>query len=152
VEKPLFDQFAQVAGAEMAQRYPADGLDIPQATGRAFDVGLEVVLGVIELGVPVVLLGALGAEEFGTGPHMLRADGIHHGLAQGFFTDQRARLLEVGNDGHIGASLLPALVDAAYALADFQADIPEQSEKAADGVVVTLAAVAPQYQQVDIRM
>src|SRR5690606_16559574 len=130
VEKPLFDQFAQVAGAEVAQRHPADGLDIPQATGRAFDVGFEVVLGVIELGMPVVLLGALGTEKFGTGPHMLRADGIHHGLAQGFFTDQGARLHEVGNDGHIGASLLLALVDAAYALADFQADIPEQSEKA----------------------
>src|SRR5690606_4886411 len=44
--------------------------------------------------------------------------------------------------------------DAAHAVADGQADIPEQGQEAADGLVVALAgaAVAQQDQQVDIRM
>src|SRR5690606_9843370 len=47
-----------------------------------------------------------------------------------------------------------ALADAAHAVPDLQTDIPEQGQKAADGLMVMLAAaaIAQQDQQVDVRM
>ncbi len=154
VDKTLLDQLAQVVGAEVAQGHPADGLDIPQAARGALYIGLQVVLGIVELGVAGLLLGALGAEELGTGPHVLLAQRVDHVLAQLRLAHQHPRFHQVGDHGHIRARLVLALADAAHRVADFQADIPQQGEKTADRLVVVLAAaaIAQQDQQVDVRM
>ena len=49
--------------------------------------------------------------------------------------------------------LFGALVDRAHALADFQADVPEQGEKAFDGLAEDFVIIAAQQdQQVDVRV
>src|SRR5690606_16558703 len=154
VEKAPVNQLPQVAGAEMAQRHPADGLDVPQSAGRALDVGLEVVFGVIELGMAGLLLGPLGAEELGAGPHVLLVQSLDHLLAQLFLPDQDTGLHQVGDDGDIRAGLVLAFADTAYTVTDFQADIPEQGKEAADCLVILLAAAAltQRDEQVDVRV
>jgi hypothetical protein len=57
---------------------------------------------------------------------------------------------QVGDDREVGAGLLGALVHGAHALADFQADVPQQRQKALDGVAELLIGAVQQDQQVDV--
>ena len=69
-QKALVGQCVQIQRAVLATGNPEDGLNIAQPAGRAFDVGLEVVFGVVVLVVAVLLLGALGQEELLARPHV----------------------------------------------------------------------------------
>lgn len=134
------------------RRAAEDGLDVAQTARRAFDVGLEVVFGVVVLVVTGLEFGALGQEELLARPHVLGAGYIQHALAQGFRAGDGAAFHQVGDDRQVGAGLFGAFIDRAYALADLQPDVPEQRQEALDGVAVLLMLGAvEQDQQVDVR-
>jgi hypothetical protein len=75
-------QGAQVQGAVLATGHPQNRLDVPQAARRAFDVGFQVVFGVVVLVVTGLLFGALGQEELLARPHVRGAGDFQHALAQ----------------------------------------------------------------------
>ncbi len=131
-------QRVQVQGAVLAAGHPEHRLDVAQATGRALDVGFEVVLGVVVLVVTGLELGAFGQEEVFARPHVRGAGHLQHALAQGFGPGNGAAFHQVGNHRQVGAGLFGALVDGAHALAHFQADVPQQGEKTLNGVAVLL--------------
>ncbi len=133
-EKALIHHGLQIQRAELTACDPEDRLDVAQSTRGALDVGLQVVLGVVVLGVACALFFALGQEELLARPHLLRAGDLEHGLAQAFGPGDRAAFHQVGEDRQIGTCFVGALGDRAYRLPDFQADIPEQREKAFDRI------------------
>ena len=51
---------------------PADNLDVAQAARTFLDIGLEVVGGVVETEMPVLLFFELGLEEFARRPDFAR--------------------------------------------------------------------------------
>ncbi len=150
-QKTFASQGAQVKGAVLATGHPQNRLNIPQAAGRAFDVGFQVVFGVVVLVVPGFLLGTLGQEEVLARPHVRGAGDFEHALAQALGAGDGAAFHEVGDDGEVGTGLFGALVDRAYALADFQANVPQQCQKTLDGIAKDLMVGAVQQdQQVDV--
>ncbi len=116
--EPLVDHGLQVEGAELATRDPEDGLDVAQTAGGTLDVGLQVVLGVVVLGMTSALLVALGKEELLARPHLLGTGDLQHGLAQALRTGDRAAFHQVGDDGEVGTRLIGTLGHRTYSLAD----------------------------------
>ena len=152
-QETLRRQRMQVERAELAAGDPENGLDVAQAAGGALDVGFEVVFGVVVLGVARVLLVAFGQKEVLARPHLLRAGDLQHALAQVLGAGNGAAFHQVGDDGQVGTGFVGALGDRAYALADFQADVPQQHEETFDRVAKQLLIlVFQQDQQVDIRV
>lgn len=150
-QEVLASQGMQVQCAVLATSYPQYGLDIAQAARAALDVGFEVVLGVVVLVVAGLEFGALGEEKLLARPHVRGAGGIEHAQAQWLWAGDGAAFHQVGDDRQVGAGLLGAFIDGAHALADFQADIPQQCEEALDGVAVLLVLGGiEQDQQVDV--
>ncbi len=137
--------------AEVALGHPADHLDVAQPAGRALDVGLEVVLGVVVAVVAADLLLPLGLEEAVGGPQPLRRQARLHRLAQPFGTRHGAALEQVGDHRDVGRGLALAVGQRAHAVADLQADVPEEGDEGgqrlAEGRVVV---VLEQQQQVDV--
>ncbi|MNL39007.1 hypothetical protein D3C87_1612600 [compost metagenome] len=72
------------------------------------------------------LLGALGQEELLARPHVCGAGDVQHALTQMFRAGNGPAFHEVGHHGQIGAGLDSAFVHRANALADFQANVPQQ--------------------------
>ncbi len=124
-QEALAGQRVQVQGAVLAPSHPEHRLDVAQAAGRAFDVGLKVVFGVVVLVMAGLEFGPFGQEEFLAGPHVRRAGDLQHALAQLFGAGDGAAFHQVGDDREVGARLLGAFVDCAHALADFQPDVPQ---------------------------
>ena len=150
-QETLLHQGVQVEAAELAARHPEDGLDVAQAAGRALDVGLQVVLGVVVLGVARLGFLALGQEELLARPHAVAGSDFLHALAQMLGAGDGAAFHQVGDHRQVGARLLGALGDRAHALPDFQADVPEQGEEALDRRAEDLVVGAvEQDQQVDV--
>lgn len=150
-QKTFAGQGPQVQGAVLATGDPQNGLDIPQPAGRALDVGFQVVFGVVVFVMPGFLLGALGQEELLARPHMRGAGDFQHALAQTLGAADGAAFHQVGDHGQVGAGLFGAFSHRTHALADFQADIPQQRQKTLDGVTKDLMVGAVQQdQQVDI--
>ncbi len=144
-------QGVQVEAAELAAGHPEDGLDVAQAAGGALDVGLEVVLGVVVLGVAALLFVAFGQEELLARPHVRAAGNPQHALAQAVRAADGAAFHEGGDHRQVGACFLRALLHRAHALADFQADVPEQGEEAFDRLAEALLVLAVEEdQQVDV--
>lgn len=84
---------------------------------------------------------------------MLGAGDFQHALAQAFGAGDGAAFHQIGDHGQVGAAFLCALVDRAYALPDFQADVPQQRQKPLDGFTENFVVVAVQQdQQVDVRV
>ncbi|MNE28757.1 hypothetical protein D3C80_1222130 [compost metagenome] len=101
--------------------------------------------------VPRFLFGTLAQEKLFARPHPRGAGDIQHALAQALGAGDGAAFHEVGDDREIGPGLFGALIDRAHALADFQADIPEQGQEAFDGIAKDLVVGAvEQDQQVDV--
>ena len=152
-QETVADQGLQVQRAELAACHPKHGLDVAQAAGRALDVGFEVVLGVVVLGMTRSAFVALGQVEMLARPHLIGAGHLLHALAQVFGAGDGAAFHQVGDHRQVGARLFGAFVDRAHALADFQADVPEQGEKAFDGLAEDFViAAVEQDQQVDVRV
>ncbi|MCY1286403.1 hypothetical protein D9M70_353720 [compost metagenome] len=150
-QEALLHQAMQVEAAELAAGDPEDGLDVAQAARRALHVGFQVVFGVVVLGVTGLLFLALGEEEVLARPHLLRAGDFQHALAQVLGAGDGAAFHQVGDHRQVGAGLLGAFGDRAHALADFQADVPEQGEKALDGLAEDfVVGTVQQDQQVDV--
>ncbi len=80
-EETLIDHRLQVQRAELPPCNPQNGLDVAQSPRRALHVRLQVVLGVVVLGVPSALFVALSQEKLFARPHFLRAGDPQHGLA-----------------------------------------------------------------------
>src|SRR5690606_20398457 len=112
--------------------YPADYLDIAQAAGGIFDIGLEVIFGVVVLLVTQNLLIPFRAKKFIGGPKLLRRRQILQLGTQRLIPHQRARLHDIGGDSNIIAGNVHALFNGAYTVAYFQAYIPQQGKKALD--------------------
>ena len=108
----------------MAFGYPANGLDISQATGAGFDIGLQVVLGVGKFAMPRDLLVPFGAIEFAAIPHFPGPGGFAQGLVLACITAQQSRLHQVGGNRDVVVCRLHALLDSPDAVADIQLDIP----------------------------
>lgn len=84
---------------------------------------------------------------------MRGAGDFQHALTQGLGAGDGAAFHQVGDYRQVGTGLFGALVDGAHALADFQANVPQQGQKALDGVSVLLVlGSAQQNQQVDVRV
>lgn len=97
------------------------------------------------------LLGALGQEKFLARPHVRGAGDFDHALAQAFRAGDGAAFHQVGDHRQVGAAFHGALGHRAHALADFQADVPQQRQKPLDGVAENFLVFAVQQdQQVDI--
>jgi len=109
-QKAFACQGAQIQGPVLATGYPQKGLDIAQAARRAFDVGFQVVFGVVVLVVTGFLLCALGQEKVLAGPHMRGAGDIQHALAQMLGACHGTAFHQVGDDGQVGAGLLGAFL------------------------------------------
>jgi hypothetical protein len=74
----------------MAPQDPKDGMQIPQATGPFLDVGLQLIGGILEAGVALLLLLDLGIEEGGWMPHVFPVQGMLQGLLGGLWPCQQA--------------------------------------------------------------
>ncbi|KPW92123.1 hypothetical protein ALO79_200026 [Pseudomonas syringae pv. castaneae] len=98
-----------------------------------------------------LLLGAFGQEEVLARPHVRRAGHLEHALAQPLGAGDGATFHQVGHHRQVGAGLVGALLYRAHALADFQADVPQQGQETLDGVTKDLViGVVQQDQQVDV--
>jgi len=152
-EETVFDQITQGVDAEMAFGHPADHLDVAQAAGALLDVGLEVVGGVVVLVVARDLFLELGLEEAGAGPDAVRPGGLAHGLEQGRRAGEQPRLDEVGRHGDVALAFAHAVVQGAHAVADLQAEIPQQRQEGLEAAgQLGVLAVRQQDEQVDVRM
>ncbi|MCY1288707.1 hypothetical protein D9M70_377620 [compost metagenome] len=101
--------------------------------------------------VASLLFGMLGQEEVLARPHVPGAGDVQHALAQTLGAGDGAAFHQVGDDRQVGAGLDGAFVDRANALADLQADVPQQRQKTLDGIAENLVVGAFQKdQQVDI--
>ena len=128
-ERTFPDQVFQTAEAEVAFHDPADHLGIAQAAGAFLDVGFEVVDRIVKAFVALLLLGQLGGKKILAGPDMVRTNAGPHLLEQRFGAAQQPRFHQVGGNGNVRLRLFPALAQGAYAVPDFQANIPQQHQK-----------------------
>ena len=101
--------------------------------------------------VPGFLLGALGQEKVFAWPHVCGTGDFEHALAQALGAADGAAFHQVGDHRQVGTGFFGAFVHRAYALADFQADVPQQRQKALDGIAKGLMiGLVQQDQQVDV--
>ena len=128
-EKSVCHELIERVGAEMTFRHPADGLDVAQAPGARFDVGLEIVGGVEIAMMPLGLLLDLGLEEILRGPQTVGRQRAAHAREQRFGAGQQARLEQGGRDADVGEALALAVIDRAHAVAHFEADVPEKRQE-----------------------
>ena len=132
---------------------PQQRLDVAQAAGGTLDVGFQVVLGVVVLGVPGALLGTLGQVEGPSRPEVLDAGGRQHRLAQVLGAGQGTAFHEVGDHRQVGQRLGGAFAQGSDALPHGQAHVPQQGQEAFDGVTEALLLFfGEQDEQVDVRV
>ena len=144
-------QVAVAFAAEMSLGDPADHLDIAQPAGRALDIGLQVVLGVVVALVAVDLLLPLGLEEVLRRPHAIGGQACLHRLAQPFGAGDGAALEQVGDDREVGPGLAFAVGQRAHAVPDLQADVPQEGDKGRQRLAIgCVVVVLEQQQEVDI--
>ncbi len=137
--------------AEVALGDPGDGLDVAQATGACLDIGLEVVSRVVGFQVAVGLLAHLGFEEFPHRPDALRGESSPHLRDQIRVAFEQPRFEQRRHDAHVRDALLGAFLDGAHAVADFKADVPEESDEALDRTASPIIGGAlNQQQDVDV--
>ena len=136
---------AQVACA----RDPENDMQIAQTAGALLAVRLQAEGGIVVTAVALCLFKPLGLEE-----HLrieLRAHGGREFVESLAAAGEQARLKQGGLDGDVAAGFLTALGDAAHAVADFDADVPQRADQRRDPFVMMIAGVVGQQQQnVDI--
>ena len=142
-EKAVGDQLIERLGAELALGHPADGLDVAQSAGAGLDVGLEVVGGIVGLEAPLLLLAHLGLEEVAHRPDAIgRERGAHRGEQLGR-AGEAARLHQRRHHPDVGGALLGAFGDGAHAVADLEADVPQEGHQLLDAGALLLVAAVP---------
>ena len=100
-KKTLSSELAEGVRAEMAFCHPTDYLNVAQPPRPLFNVGLEIVSGIVEFSVPLLLLGDLGLEEGRTRPDAAAGGACPHPLEQFAYAVQPACLHEAGGDGDV---------------------------------------------------
>jgi hypothetical protein len=79
------------------------------------------------------------------------AGDVQHALAQALWAANGTAFHQVGDDRKVGAGLDGTFVHRANALADFQADVPQQRQKTLDGITKNfMIGAVEQNQQIDI--
>lgn len=82
---------------------------------------------------------------------MRRAGDIEHALAQVLGAGNGAAFHQVGDHRQVGAGLVGAFLHRTHALADFQADVPQQRQEPFDGVTENfMIGAVEQDQQIDV--
>jgi hypothetical protein len=127
------DQFIERRNVEVPLGNPADHLDISQAARAPFDVGFELVGGIVVAMMAGALLGALRFEESIRWPYIRGRDRLLHLLEQRFRAVEEAGLDESSRDSNVVCRFLAALLDRSDTVADFQPDVPERREKIRQG-------------------
>ena len=152
-DQPGFCQCRPVVADAGGTRHPLDHLQIAKAAGTFLAVGFEAVGRVVELGVAFGLLQLLGAEEHG---------GVQRGVAALLeIVEQRARTCQPAGfeqgrlDRDVALGFVQALVDAAHAVADVEADVPQQADQLFElrrgrGVLGGMVVIGQQDQQIDV--
>ena len=128
-QEPLGRELGEALGAEVALGDPGDGLDVAQPAGAGLHVRLEVVGGVVGLGVAVGLLAHLGLEEFLDRPQMRRRERLEHRGGERRGAGDAARLDQRGHHADIGGGRGRAFLDRAHAVPDLDADVPEEGDE-----------------------
>ena len=137
----------------MPPRDPADRLNVAQASGTGLDIGLKVVLGIVESVVPGGLFGAFGMEECGGIPHSILADVNLQSIEQARRTGEQARFHHRRHHSDIVPGLDFAVPRRSHRVADFKTNIPKKGEESADGLVhLGGAGLCRYHHEIDIRM
>ena len=129
-QKAVADQFVQGAGAKMPLGDPTDHLQVAQAAGTVLDVRLQVK------GCFVVFVAACAAfflfafEKRAVRPDSVGAGHGPHPLEQVRRADQQAGFHQAGGDCNVGGALAGTILNRAYAMSDFQTDVPQEGQKA----------------------
>ena len=144
---------AQRPRAEVTSRDPVHAVDVPQPARAVLDVGLEVRRGVVESTVPFPLLEAAGLEEGRSGPQAIRTGALEQLLEKRGRPREEACFHEGGGKNGIVARVRLALVHAAHAVPDPQADVPDEGDEAPDAFLAAAAQGAVhQDEKIDIGM
>ena len=125
----MCQRFPVVADARRA-RHPLKHLQIAATAGAFLAVGFEAVGRVVEPGVALVLLQLLGSEEdrgFQAG-----AVALLELVAERPRPGQIACFKQRGLYRDVASGLFQALADAAHAVADVEADVPQQADQLLD--------------------
>ncbi len=126
------DESVQCVGAEMPFGHPGDRLDIAQSARPCLDVGLEVVGGVVRLEMTLGLFADLGFEELLHRPDAVGSHRLAHSSHQRFIAGDQPRLDECRHHTDIGRALLRAFLHGPNAMADFETNIPKESDETLD--------------------
>ena len=111
----MIDQIADVGGTKVTFGDPANGLQVAKSTWRVFEIGFQVVFGVVGFFVAVLLFLIFSEEELFISPSAFRGNSIVHLLMQRWFTPQRAGLDQVGGDGDVFTGFGVAVINGANA-------------------------------------
>ena len=151
-EKAVVDKRAEGFCAEITLGDPADHLNVAQSARPLLDIGFEIVRRVVVLQMPLVLLLHLGGKENVGWPDPVGRGALNHGVEQCPLPGHMTGLEQVRGNADVLLGERDAFRDRANALADFQADIPQQHDEFRDRLGQELVALfRDQKQQVDIR-
>ncbi len=129
-QESVAGEFLQRLRAEMPLGDPGDGLQVAQPARALLDVRLEVVGRVVVAVVALRLLAHLGVEEIARRPQAVGRERAAHRGEQRRRPGQQARLDQRRGDADVGERLALAVVDGAHAVADLEADVPQESQEA----------------------
>ena len=112
-------------------------LQVAQPSRAFLDVRFEVVGGIVEPRVPLLLLEQLGLDEIRDIEVFEHCTGEAHVLLAA--AGNESRLEQCGLNGYVASRLVLALSDRAHAMADFQADVPEHANQLFDSCALALS-------------
>jgi hypothetical protein len=142
-------QPAPAAGDGAGLCHPLDGVQVAQTARTVLEIGLQLVSAVVESLVACVLLGELAVEK--TPRIEARLETAAELCKQALIAPQIACLEQVGLDRDVLARLAHAGVDAAHAVADFQADVPAGLHPALQcSLLGAVRIIRQQQQNVDV--
>ena len=147
----MLDQGRERLRSEVAPRDPGDGLDVAQAARTVLDVRLEVVAGVVELGVALALLLHLCLEEPPARPDSGRAGPFPHPPEQVRGPAHEPSVHQVGGHGDVASRLVHALAHGPDAVSHLEPHVPQEREESLDLLARVPAQRSPnENQQVDV--
>ena len=149
-QEVVLDQPVEGRSTEVTLSHTGNHLDVAQSAGTALDVGLEVVDGILELVVALLLLPGLGSEELIRRPQCRRIGCFAHPLVQPTAAVDQSRFHKVGGHSDVCAGLLHALGHGADTVAGVQVGIPQRPDKILQRIIRTLGIVGTEDQQVGI--
>ena len=133
-------------------RDPADDLNVAQAAGPFLDIRLEVIGGIVKAQMTVVLFFEFGFEELSRRPDLVWADRLLEFVVELAAADDQARFDHRRDHRDIGFAFAHAIANGAHAVADFEADIPEEGQERRKLILLRAIGFAlEQDHQIDIR-